>query len=231
MKNLCLVFTVILILTGCTDKQKSPSSPIACDLLLVTALREHLGHPFTSEDVIRIIESNYGVLVGDISVTDSEWEDIKDEDIEWDDQGVHYRAKIRNGDLLVVNVSDEEEKITADKLIECVGRQPEWYRAIYGPRMERRGIDYYFELWFPSAGVISQRRGSASRPDRLPIPTSEFLIENIDIVTPGSLDEVYDKTYKAYLSFTSDPRDEGTKWENSQLPRLLSGTWEDVRFI
>ncbi len=228
---LILVFTCFLLLCGCTDKQLHQDSPISCDSLLVTPLHEYLDHPFSSEDVIRITESYYGIQPEDIKVaTAGEGDDVQ-ENIEWDKQGIHYIVVIRKGDLRVINVSDEEEKITAEILIDCLERQPEWYRATYGPRMERRGKNYYFELWFPSVGVISQTRGSASRPDRLPIPTSEFVIENIDIVSPGSLDEVYEKTYKAYKPFTSDPLDEGTKWENAQQPRLWPGNWEDVRFI
>ncbi len=231
MKRLPLLIALItVILPGCTARLYNSIYSGTCDSLLVKPLHADLDHPFTSEEVIDVVEAYYGVQIEDIEVTRYDLEDDWQENVEWEDQGIRYTIVIRNGDLRVINVSDEGGRITAQRLIECVGLQPEWYRAIYGPRMERSGIDYYFELWFPSIGVISQSRGSASRPDKLPILTSEFIIEHIDIVSPGSLDEVYEKSYTAYLPF-SLPLNRGTAWEDALQPRPWPENWEEVHFI
>lgn len=224
-----LIFATSLILCGCIDLQQNPDSSISCDSLLVTPLRENLGHPFESNDVIRMVEASYGILPEKVRVTrygeENDWEEY----IEWDDRGLHFIVTIGTGKLKIVNVSSKSEKIAADQLTECLDHQPEWYRAIYGPRMERSGIDYYFELWFPSAGIISQSRGNASHPAKLPVPTSEFPIEHIDIVVPGSLDEVYGTTYTAYLPFKL-PLNKGTKLKDALQPRPWTGDWTNVQF-
>jgi len=228
-----LLFFIIpfsLILSGCTIGQRNSVYSGSCDLLLFRPIHAKLDLPLTSEEAMALVESYYGVQPEDIKITRYESKDSWSDYVEWEDQDIHYTVVIRKGDLRVINVSDEKGKISAAKLVECVGLQPEWYRAVYGPRMERSGIDYYFELWFPSAGVKSQSRGSASRPDKLPIPTSEFAIEHIDIVSPGSLDEVYEKSYTAYLPF-SLPLNKGTEVENALQPRAWPENWEEVHFI
>jgi len=228
---LTFIFTTFtLTFSGCNNNQDVQNPSIDCNLIMATPLREHLGHPLSSKKALSIIESFYDIQAEDIFVTTSEWKDIKDEDIAWDDQGIHYIATIRNGELIVINVSDKKKRITANKLIECVGHQPEWYRAIYGPRMERSGIDYYFELWFPSAGVISQSRGDTTRPSKLPDLTQEFAIDYIDIMLPESPDELREKSYTAYPPFNL-PSNKGTAWENTLQPRQWPGNWGEVYFV
>ncbi len=201
--RLLVLPAVTLLLYGCFPFSMQKTD-IPCAAILNPPFRQLIGATLSTEQALQIIRSTYGVQSKDVNVERvpenpsgwaskfPEFPDIGSH-IFWRKAGVSYRLdRDRQEKLQHIFVEFGKVKPPVRRVIQCVSSQPEWYRALYGPRMESSGLDYYFELWFPSKGVVTQTRGSARNKNRLPKIDSKFPVAFVDIVAPGTVIEVYE---------------------------------------
>lgn len=225
------IISLSLILVGCTINRDKPIYSGSCEVLLFRSLHDNLGKPSTAGEITALVQTYYGIHPDEVTVTRYELEGLWSDHVQWEVNGIDYIAIIDNGfivddgKLRTINMSGKDVQITAEKLIECIGHEPKWYRALYGPRMESSGIDYEFELWFPSAGITSKSVKYAPNPEKIPALTPKFEVERIDIVSPGPLAEVFKRAYIAHLPL-SDPYGEVQR-ELQPWP----GDWQEIEFV
>jgi len=223
MSTRLLTFVVIVLLfAGCVEVTSAPKTSLGCDSILNTPFRPLIGMPLTTEQTLQIIEKAYGVRPENVDVRQfpksNEWTTV----IRWTKRKVSFylfwnRERLQRS-LIVL----EEVKPSAQTVIHCVGSSPKWYRAFYGPRIERKGLDYYFELWFPDEGVVTQTRGTVRDQSKLPDINSTIPIDYIDIVNPGTVEQVY--TNLGIGSGTLPPDE-----ENPLKP--WPEDWDEIQFI
>jgi len=228
------ILLAIVVLAGCTGPifQELPvtHSP-SCNSLLVAPFRDRIGQTLELEETLNIIEAHFDTPLEKITVT--QYADMNEWDmaIEWSGNGVNTTLlRSRNGFLAKIIVHPHRTHIATGRIIACVGSQPELYRAIYGPRMERKGFDYDFEVWFPAEGIVIQSRGSTKSEKGLPILSPNIAFTTLFIVAPGSQEDVYSQAAPGLMSLS------GTQNEQSYLagdlqPKPWPGGWEELYFI
>lgn len=140
-----------------------------------------------------MIASNYGIKADDIEVTHYSPSNIWETRIEWQTSlGTYWMASKHNG-LQMISLFPKKKKATFEQLIDCVEEYPEWYRAFYVTTRSGLKIRLTIELWFPSKGIVAQYTSVVSSPNELPTVTSDFPINFISIVMPGSPENVYER--------------------------------------
>ena len=223
MSTRLLTFVAILLLfAGCAGINPAAKTSLGCDSILNTPFRPLIGMPLTTEQALQIIEKTYGVRPDNVDVRQfpksNEWTTV----IRWTKGGVSYYLFWKLERLQRILIMFEEVKPGAQTVIHCVGSSPKWYRAFYGPRMERKGLDYYFELWFPGEGVVTQTRGTVQAQSKLPDINATTPVDSIDMVKPGTIEQVY--TNLGFGSGTLPPDEE------NPLKPWPEG-WEEIQFI
>lgn len=223
------IFFITFSLAGCL-RPVSESARIPCNALLATPFREHISQPLDVEEAVQIIELQYGVESDDVVINEfsniNEWELV----IEWPMYGLVITLFRKNGNLAQIYINPNQARIASGRIVECVGSKPEWYRAIYGPRMERPSLDYVFEMWSPAEGIVTQTRGNVRSTERLPVISPDTEITYLFIAQPGSLEDVLIRIGPPIVPF-SISLNEGTVWENALQPRPWPGNWEDIKFV
>lgn len=211
----------LLFFPGCIQNIPEQNAALSCEAMSNVPFHEFIGKPLDTDRALQIIESTYDVPKEKISVLTypniNEWSEV----ISWEKDGASYFLQWKQDNLQVLFIEFSKDKPDIQSLLQCENVTPEWYRAIYGPRRERSGIDFYFELWFPSIGLVTQSRGDASSTDDLPRLSPDFPIDNIHIVAPGSIKQIYDN-----MGFGSGYLPPERQYELKPWP----DSWGDIRY-
>lgn len=108
-------------------------------------------------------------------------------------------------------------------MIKCIGKQPEWYLAMYGPDFpERWMIRYTFQIWYPSIGLFMANRGSVHSVDKLPKLSGSIFVDTLIMVEPGSIIEVHDRIFYG-LPLDQQPL--------TLQPKPWPGDWTNIFFV
>lgn len=192
IRSFILITVLAILLSGCSPPSVSEED-FTCDSVLNTPFHRLIGTSLTTEQTFQIIESAYEIQSENIRVEHfpdiNEWSTV----IMWSKAGTSYYL-YWNQEQQLQHLMNEfgKAKPTIEEIMQCVNSQPVWFRALYGHRVESIKLDFYFEMWFPAMGVVTQTRGSVSNKDQLPEINADFPVDYIDIVLPGTVDEVYE---------------------------------------
>ncbi len=219
MRNMTYcVLVLIVTFSGCIRFQPEPKHQ-TCDELLILLFRGNVGKQFENNRSLGLITQLHDVPKNDITIETypeiNEWTTV----IRWQSNDIEYSLWEQDDQLKYILIDSTEYKLTTNRLIDCIGSQPTFYRALYGPRMERAGVDWFFELWFPSAGIVAEARGEARSNTQLPNLSVDTRISNIGIVQPDSVEKMYTSLGPGYLPF-----------EDGYEINLWPNDWNDVKF-
>lgn len=214
------MFFVAVSLAGCAESI-SEKPDIPCNVLLVTPFQGSIGQPLESENALRLIESQFDVESDFVTVT--EYPDINEWDlaIRWPMDGLDIVLFSKEGNLARIDVEPTHVAVKGKEIISCIGSNPEWYRATYGPKMERSGIDFLFEMWFPDHGIVTQSSGKMKSVEELSAMNPDTDIRNFFIVRPGSPEELLLDIGHPLSSFEDDA------WSPQSWPE----DWQKVEFV
>ena len=188
-------FLALLILAFCFNScvYPEPEPSLTCDKMLNLPFHQYIGEFLDTDTAIQIIKDNYSIEDEKISINHyppvNEWNMV----ISWKYDGLAYDLFWKRGRLQHLIVEFQKAKPNVQRMMHCVSESPKWYRAIYGPRMEQRGLDFVFELWFPAKGVIIESRGSASDIKHLPVLGPPNLkVDYVSVAKAGTACQMYD---------------------------------------
>jgi hypothetical protein len=203
------------------------SAEISCDELLLSMFRSHLGHTLDLAEGLQMIESSLGFTSEQIVVSGShEAED------NWNVTATRQTGMTRlswqDGRLSRVSAGLGKHPTTAGQVIDCLGQQPDAYRAIYGPRMEQSGVNYSFEMWFASEGIVARVSSSAESAESIP-PISQLTpITDLFLVSPGSLEEMRHRIGAPLMPFTPLIYEEPIA--DALLPQIWPSDWSQIQY-
>lgn len=221
MSKRLFLLAFLIFVVACAYLPSAGSTRPKCDVILATPFRNHVGKSVNLDAVFAIAENSYGVRRKDVKVTHEQSQ--QNWSAEWLTHGIRTIVWVQNGVVSRVILLPEKTHITAGQVIECVGSQPKWYWAAYGPALpEQLGVRYSFEMWFPDIGLYVNKRGRAYSAKGLPDLSSHITIDDLIIVEPGSLKVVHDRIFYG-LPFDQQP--------SVLRPRPWPGDWANVFFI
>lgn len=189
-KHFIALFIMALSLNSCLR----PESKLAltCDAMLNYPFHQYIGEFLDTDAAIQIIKKTYGVEEEKISINHypqiNEWNVV----VSWKQDGIVYKLYWKRGRLQHLLVEFQKTKPNMQSIMQCIDESPKWYRAIYGPRIERTDLDFLFELWFPAKGIVIQSRGSVSDVEHLPVLDANLKIDYISVVKAGTPSQMYD---------------------------------------
>ena len=219
-KHLRLIFTasfLVLLFAGCLG----PDVPMSCDKLLAKPLHNYVSKDTTPQILVGIIGDSYNLQPEEIHVHEDEngsWT------ITWFAQDVGYGIFSDNGTTLAKIGTDyqtESVQPTAGRIVECLGKQPQWYWAAFGSDPRVSDMRYNFTMYFPMDGVIANSHGYLDR-DKVPfVINPDIRMTGISVVQPGSLSEMYQQLWNENLGSVRD----------ELQPKPWPNAWETVEFI
>ncbi len=227
-----LLFLILFISNGANTVPNvtilaEPSAETSCDELLLPVFRLHLGHTLDLADGLQMLESSLGFTSEQILVSGShEAED------NWNVTATRQTGMTRlswqDGRLSRVSVGLGKHPTTAGRVVDCLGQQPSAYRAIYGPRMEQFGVNYSFEMWFPSEGIVARVNSSAESAESIPLISQLTPITDLFLVSPGSLEEMRQRIGAPLMPFTPFIYEETIA--DALLPQLWPADWSKIQY-
>ena len=220
--RLFLILIATVILGGCIGLF-TQEPPIKCDILFVPPLQKHIGQTLEFTEALRILESTYGIQERD-AIT-KQYPDRQAWNVRWTSEGFTFELRGERGYLSQILVYPQRVEFTAEQIFQCIEKSPEWYRALYGPQMERPHLDYLIEMWELSTGTFIGIQGDAKSVDELPTIIPNLPVTALIMVEPGTIESVFGKTavYYGYSDFSKIPE--------SLRPKPWPGDWQEIEFV
>ncbi len=207
MRKSAYLFLVFL-LVGCAEAWKPQ---LACDEL--TTLRSLVGQEYTPDELRAWVSEAYQ--------PPSEWlrteKYEESQEVNWRKGSIWYTATLQQSK--VVRVVAISGRISISDLTKCIGGEPSWYSAQYGPHWS--GNMLMFDLLFPEQGVLAGgTRFLRSRPERPPAINGNYRMTYVSFVSPGSLDQIMSQIY--------GPGPSVEREQEVQKLKPWPGEWKDI---
>jgi hypothetical protein len=180
-----------------------------------TILQNKVGETFTSDEFLTWVGTQYNLRkFKDIETRDN-MQSPSGTYFLWKANGYKYSARLQEKTFTQITIAKESGEVQAGDIIACFG-SPEYYRAVHALEVNA-GDAQYFDLFFPSAGVIAHGYRNYLSNDHTTRPIQDdFPILNFSILQPGTVEEMLEQIYGS-----ATPFEYGTirEWPNN---------WEDI---
>lgn len=214
---IALVVALSIALSACQPLPKVKE--LTCVELLATPLQSYIGQAVAAETFAEAVEKAYGVPRQGININmheDGGWF------LNWTQNGLGYGVSSENGTTLDrIGIDYKPGAVTTRRILDCIGSQPEWYRAAYGPHAPTTGIRWAFDLYFPAQGIVATGTGYDQHRESPPPLRADFPLEHMFISEPSSLSALYKQRWGNSLEETRP----------ALQPMPWPGDWGAVHFI
>lgn len=200
---------LLLFLSACG----APSSLEMCTSF--TRLQVKIGETFTADEFLSWIEHQYNLgQIEEVEVRGS-MQTPAGLYLVWEANEYEYSARLQEEILTQIAISRTSRKLQTQDIITCFGT-PEYYRAVH--TLEINGSNaQYFDLFFPSAGVVAHGYRNYRSSDYATLPVEErFPVLDFSVLEPGTLEEILERTYGTMAPF-----------EDGAI-RTWPSSWDDI---
>jgi hypothetical protein len=216
IRELLLAVLVSISLVSCSAKEHKP---VDCSTILESSFRDRIGKKIDLNSTVETIKRVYGLTTEEIGI--DKYEEQQSWVVKWTSNGVRHNLSTHDDVLTWANVVFDSNQVTAGNIINCIGSDPDYYFAAYGPNYPATDLRYSLQLLYPSHGVRVSTYGSVASATKLPSLNPDIGVSQVVFVEPGSLEEVYPRVYHG-LNLSDLP--------SVILPRPWPGDWKGIAF-